>query len=131
MDNKYSRLPSKQETTPPPYIERYTPIKLRPQPVQGSIRIVRALGLETLDLTTAKLITQANKEEEYKDLLKAIKTISNPKDIPNFSPLKEYSPVWENLSIQDTECGETILHNNKALIIPKNHEKPTWNHEKT
>ena len=88
------------------------------------MRGVRALGLWTLDLTTAELLTKANKDEEYKELLKSIKTIKDPRDIPSSGPIKEYSPVWENLSIQETECGDVILLNNKALIIPKSERKP-------
>ena len=37
-----SRLPSKSDTTPPPYIERYTKIQIRPHPQQAKIRVIRA-----------------------------------------------------------------------------------------
>ena len=37
-----SRLPSKSDTTPPPYIERYTKIQIKPHPQQAKIRVLRA-----------------------------------------------------------------------------------------
>ena len=51
-----SRLPSRTDTIPPPYIERYTKIQIRPHPQQAKIRVIRASGHESLDLSTAKLI---------------------------------------------------------------------------
>ena len=72
-------------------------------------------------------MTQANEEEEYKNLLKSIKTIKNLKDILSCSPGKEYVHVWVNLFIQETECGDVILLNNKTLIIPKSERKALFN----
>ena len=40
-----SRLPSKIDTTPPPYIERYTPIQVKPHPKPAKIRDIRASGV--------------------------------------------------------------------------------------
>ena len=57
-----SRLPSKSDATPPPYIERYTQIQVKPHPKQAKIRVIRAPGHESLDLSTAKLIQAAAKD---------------------------------------------------------------------
>ena len=37
-----SRLPSRTNTPPPDYIERYTPVQLKPHPKQAKIRVIRA-----------------------------------------------------------------------------------------
>ena len=37
-----SRLPSRNNTPPPDYIERYTPVQLKPHPKQAKIRVIRA-----------------------------------------------------------------------------------------
>ena len=60
-----SRLPSKSDTTPPPYIERYTKIQIKPHTQQAKIRVLRASGHESLDLSTAKLIQAVAKDPEY------------------------------------------------------------------
>ena len=63
-----SRLPSKTEPMQE-YIERYTQVKLRPAPLKGKIRVIRALGIETMDLATASIIQEANTEPEYINLV--------------------------------------------------------------
>ena len=76
-----------------------------------------------MDLATASIIEEANTDQEYKNLVESIRNIKDPKDIPHSSSIKEFSSVWENLSIQETECGNAVLLNNKALIIPRNKRK--------
>ena len=58
------RLPSQTHTPPPQYIDRYTPIQVKPHPKQAKIRVIRASGYETLNLPTAKLIQTANEDPE-------------------------------------------------------------------
>ena len=42
-----SRLPSNNNTPPPSYIERHTPVQLKPHPKQAKIRVIRASGPRT------------------------------------------------------------------------------------
>ena len=83
-----SRLPSKSDTTPPPYIERYTQIKVKPHPKQAKISVIRASGHESLDLSTVKLKQTAAKDPEYKNLIQTLRTYKNPKHIPAQYPEK-------------------------------------------
>ena len=53
--------------------------------------------METMDLTTTKIIEEANIDNEYKELVQSIPNIKDPKDIQHSSSIKEFSPVWENL----------------------------------
>ena len=88
---------------------------------------MRASGHETLALSTAKFIQTANQDQEYKNLIQALRTYKNPKQIPAQNPAKKYSPIWEKMSIQETECGNVIVHNNCSLIIPKTERKSLLN----
>ena len=73
---------SPHNQTPHHHLERYTQIQVKPHSKQAKIRVIRASGHESLDLSTAKLIQAAAKDPEYKNLIQALRTYKNPKHIP-------------------------------------------------
>ena len=85
----------------------------------ASLDLSLASGYENPDLLTAKLRQTANEDNEDKEIIKAIRTSKKPKQIPAANPAMEYSTTREKMSLQDTEGGNIIIHNNDSIVIPR------------
>ena len=51
--------------------------------------------METMDFATGRKIGEANKDQEDKKMINYICNIKDPKDIPDFRSIKEFSSIWE------------------------------------
>ena len=61
-----SRLPSKSDTTPPTYIERYTKIQIKPHPQQAKIRSSEPEGMNLWISPQQSLYKQLQKIQSTK-----------------------------------------------------------------
>ena len=72
-------LANKKQDTPPEYMNRYTPVRLKPLQIQGNVRVIRASSHGKLCLSSTKLIREAIIGNEYMQPLQANRTHNNSK----------------------------------------------------
>ena len=77
-------------------------------------------GGHVIDLALLEIAEEAQKDKDYMELMKLIVEGKHPKVLAHTHPNREYSPVFESLSVEDSPNGCIILMDGIKILIPKN-----------
>ena len=76
-------------------------------------------GGHVIDLALLEIAEEAQKDKDYMELMKLIVEGKHPKVLAHTHPNREYSPVFESLSVEDSPNGCIILMDGIKILIPK------------
>ena len=76
-------------------------------------------GVEVLDLTLLQLAQEAQQDPEYLELMTLIVQGKHPKSLDQTHPLREYGPVFSQLSVDDSQHGPLVLLDGHRIVIPR------------
>ena len=108
-----SRHPTVGEDAP------YYPRLVRPSlyPSRGTVNMVK--GGEVVDLTLLQLSQEALEDPEYQELMTLIVQGKHPKSLDPTRSLREYGPVFSQLSVDDSQHGPLVLLDGHRIVIPR------------
>ena len=89
---------------------------ITPTPPTATLNLI--YDNKVLDLQLDEIAKAGSQEAGYHSLVNSVREGDNGSDIPSNSPLYEYTPFFEKLSLLDLPSGSLAIFNTSRITIP-------------